>query len=52
MAAITSIDTIKASGMEDSLYEKWAGYFTAVSNGSLKLKATRLFSVLPQLTSQ
>ena len=52
MAAITSIDTIKASGMEDSLYEKWAGYYTAVSNGSLKLElATRFFSVLPTLTS-
>lgn len=52
IAAIQSIDTIKASGLEDSLYEKWAGYFAASSNAGLKLQMdSRLFSVLPTLTN-
>jgi len=52
IATIQSIDTIKASGLEDSIYEKWAGYYAAASNGSLKLELeSRAFSVLPTLTN-
>lgn len=52
IATVQSIDTIKASGLEDSLYEKWAGYYAAASNGSLKLEMeSRAFSVLPTLTN-
>ena len=52
IAAIQSIDTIKASGLEDKLYEKWAGFFAAASNASLKLELeSRIFSALPTLTT-
>ena len=32
IAGIQGIDTIKASGIEDGYYGKWAGYFTNASN--------------------
>jgi ATP-binding cassette subfamily C protein len=52
IATIGSIDTIKASGLETSMYEKWAGYFAAASNSRLKLELdNRMFTVLPTLTT-
>lgn len=52
IATVQSIDTIKASGLEDSIFEKWSGYFATASNGSLKLELeSRAFSVLPTLTN-
>lgn len=52
IATIGSIDTIKASGLENSMYEKWAGYFAAASNSRLKLEIdNRMFSILPTLTT-
>src|SRR5690606_13111958 len=38
IAAIRSIDTIKASGLEDKIYEKWSGYYAAASNSGLRLE--------------
>lgn len=52
IAVIHSIDTIKASGLESSMYEKWAGAFAASSNSKLQLELdNRLFTVLPTLTN-
>ncbi|MBG88991.1 MAG: NHLP family bacteriocin export ABC transporter peptidase/permease/ATPase subunit [Verrucomicrobiales bacterium] len=52
IAAIQSIDTIKASGLEDNIYGKWSGFFSAASNATLKLELeSRIFSALPTLTT-
>lgn len=51
IAGIQSIDTIKASGMEDSFFERWAGYFSNVTNARTQLEMdNRVFSVLPTVT--
>jgi ATP-binding cassette subfamily C protein len=51
IAGITSIDTLKASGLENSFFETWAGFFAAASNSRLELALeSRWFSVLPTLT--
>lgn len=52
IAALQSIDSLKASGLENAFYEKWAGYFTSASNAQLKLTLdSRMFSILPTLTN-
>ncbi|MTI10402.1 NHLP family bacteriocin export ABC transporter peptidase/permease/ATPase subunit [Curvivirga aplysinae] len=52
IAAIQNIESIKASGMESTFFEKWAGYFSASSNASLKLSMdSRMFSIFPTLSS-
>ncbi len=51
IAAIQNISAIKASGMENAFFEKWAGYFAASSNASLKLSMdSRMFSIFPTLS--
>ncbi|RVU33961.1 NHLP family bacteriocin export ABC transporter peptidase/permease/ATPase subunit [Hwanghaeella grinnelliae] len=52
IAAIQSIESIKASGMENTFFEKWGGYFAASSNASQKLAMdSRMFSIFPTLSS-
>lgn len=52
IAAIQSIEPIKASGMENTFFEKWAGYFAASSNASQQLEMdSRLFSIFPTLST-
>lgn len=52
IAAIQSIDSLKASGLENAFYEKWAGYFTAGANAQLRLTMdSRTFAILPTLTN-
>jgi ATP-binding cassette subfamily C protein len=52
IAALQSIDSLKASGLEHAFFEKWSGYFTASSNAQQKLVMdSHLFSVLPTLTN-
>jgi len=51
IAAIQNISAIKASGMENAFFEKWAGYFAASSNAGLKLSLdSRMFSIFPTLS--
>jgi ATP-binding cassette subfamily C protein len=52
IAGIQNIDQIKASGLENSFYEKWAGHFANMSNARVKLSLdNRVFSVLPTVTN-
>jgi ATP-binding cassette subfamily C protein len=51
IAALQSIESLKASGQENAFFEKWAGYFTSSSNAQLQLTLdSRLFGILPTLT--
>ncbi len=51
VAAIQSIDSIQASGLEDSFFVKWKGMFAGVSNSQLDLAIeSRYFSALPTIT--
>ncbi len=51
IAGISSIDSLKASGLENSFYETWAGFYAASANSKLDLALeSRYFSVLPTLT--
>lgn len=52
IAGIQSIDQLKASGLENSFFEKWSGYFTNASNAGLDLALeSRVLSVLPTVTN-
>ncbi|MBF0311240.1 MAG: NHLP family bacteriocin export ABC transporter peptidase/permease/ATPase subunit [Magnetococcales bacterium] len=52
IAAIQSVDSLKASGLESAFYEKWAGYFTSGANAQLRLTLdSRTFSILPTFTN-
>src|SRR5262249_52039559 len=52
LAAIHSMEDLKASGMEDSFFSKWAGLYAASSNSGMQLAlASMKFSVLPTLTN-
>ena len=51
IAGIQNIEAIKAGGMENVFFERWAGYFSASSNAKLKLSLdTRTFSIFPTLS--
>lgn len=50
LAALQSMETIKASGMESGFFDRWAGYFANASNARQDLETTnRLLGVLPGL---
>lgn len=51
IAGIGSIQSIKASGLENSFFETWNGFFAGESNSKLDLALeNRWFSVLPTVT--
>ncbi len=48
IAGIQSIETMKASGMESGFFDKWAGYFTKMSNAGQELQqSTQGVEVIP-----
>ncbi|MGI0489138.1 NHLP family bacteriocin export ABC transporter peptidase/permease/ATPase subunit [Pantanalinema rosaneae CENA516] len=52
IAALQSIETIKASGLEGDFFARWAGYYTKAINSQQELGvANQTFSVLPTLLS-
>ena len=44
IAGIQSIETLKASGMEDDFFAKWMGYFTKSSNAGQELQYSSQFA--------
>ncbi|MBH8563492.1 NHLP family bacteriocin export ABC transporter peptidase/permease/ATPase subunit [Nostoc sp. CENA67] len=52
IAALQSIETLKASGLESDFFSRWSGYYTKAINSQQELGATnQIFSVLPLLLS-
>ncbi|WP_445632366.1 NHLP family bacteriocin export ABC transporter peptidase/permease/ATPase subunit [Nostoc sp. DSM 114161] len=52
IAALQSIETIKASGLESDFFSRWSGYYTKAINSQQELGVTnQTFSVLPTLLS-
>ncbi|BAZ52076.1 ABC transporter, transmembrane region [Nostoc sp. NIES-4103] len=52
IAALQSIETIKASGLESDFFARWSGYYTKAINSQQELGTTnQIFSVLPVLLS-
>lgn len=52
IAALQSIETLKASGLESDFFSRWSGYYTKAINSQQELGATnQIFSVLPSLLS-
>ncbi len=52
IAALQSIETLKASGLESDFFSRWAGYYTKTINSQQELGMTnQIFSVLPTLLS-
>jgi ATP-binding cassette, subfamily C, bacterial len=52
IAALQSIETLKASGLESDFFARWSGYYTKAINSQQELGATnQIFSVLPLLLS-
>ncbi|UKO96706.1 NHLP family bacteriocin export ABC transporter peptidase/permease/ATPase subunit [Nostoc sp. UHCC 0870] len=52
IAALQSIETLKASGLESDFFARWSGYYTKAINSQQELGATnQIFSVLPVLLS-
>jgi ATP-binding cassette subfamily C protein len=52
IAALQSIETLKASGLESEFFARWAGYYTKAINSQQELGvANQVFSVLPTLLS-
>jgi len=50
IAALQSIETLKASGTESDFFARWAGYYTKAANSQQQLGITnQIFSVLPTL---
>jgi ATP-binding cassette subfamily C protein len=48
IAGIQSIETMKASGMEDDFFAKWMGYFAKTSNAGQDLQySTQLVQIVP-----
>jgi ATP-binding cassette subfamily C protein len=48
IAALQSIETLKASGLESDFFSQWSGYYTKAINSQQELGATnQIFSVLP-----
>jgi ATP-binding cassette, subfamily C, bacterial len=51
-AALQSIETLKASGLESDFFARWSGYYTKAINSQQELGMTnQTFSVLPTLLS-
>ncbi|MBD2564692.1 MULTISPECIES: NHLP family bacteriocin export ABC transporter peptidase/permease/ATPase subunit [Nostoc] len=52
IAALQSIETLKASGLESDFFSRWSGYYTKALNSQQELGITnQTFSVLPTLLS-
>ncbi|MBD2679333.1 MULTISPECIES: NHLP family bacteriocin export ABC transporter peptidase/permease/ATPase subunit [Nostoc] len=52
IAALQSIETLKASGLESDFFSRWSGYYTKALNSQQELGVTnQTFSVLPALLS-
>ncbi|MBE9182953.1 NHLP family bacteriocin export ABC transporter peptidase/permease/ATPase, partial [Oculatella sp. LEGE 06141] len=52
IAALQSIETLKASGLESDFFTRWAGYYTKAINSQQALGVTnQTFSVLPAFLS-
>lgn len=52
IAALQSIETLKASGLESDFFSRWSGYYTKAINSQQELGVTnQIFSVLPALVS-
>jgi len=50
IAALQSIETFKASGLESDFFSRWSGYYTKAINSQQELGVTnQTFSVLPPL---
>jgi NHLM bacteriocin system ABC transporter peptidase/ATP-binding protein len=50
IAGIQSIETMKASGMEDDFFAKWMGYFAKSSNAGQELQySSQLTQILPMV---
>jgi ATP-binding cassette subfamily C protein len=52
IAALQSIETLKASGLESDCFSRWAGYYTKAINSQQEMGMTnQTFSVLPPFLS-
>ncbi len=52
IAALQSIETLKASGLESDFFSRWSGYYAKAINSQQELGVTnQTFSVLPTLLS-
>jgi ATP-binding cassette, subfamily C, bacterial len=52
IAALQSIETLKASALESDFFSRWSGYYTKALNSQQTLESTnQIFSVLPILLS-
>jgi ATP-binding cassette, subfamily C, bacterial len=52
IAALQSIETLKASALESDFFSRWSGYYTKALNSQQTLESTnQIFSVLPTLLS-
>jgi ATP-binding cassette subfamily C protein len=52
IAALQSIETLKASGLESDFFSRWSGYYTKAINSQQELGVTnQTFAVLPTLLS-
>ena len=52
IAALQSIETLKASGLESDFFARWSGYYTKAINSQQELGVTnQTFSVLPTFLS-
>ncbi|MDF5731984.1 MAG: NHLP family bacteriocin export ABC transporter peptidase/permease/ATPase subunit [Rhizonema sp. PD38] len=52
IAALQSVETLKASGLESDFFSRWSGYYTKALNSQQELGVTnQTFSVLPTLLS-
>ncbi len=53
MSGFEMIETIKASGAENSFFERWTGYFATQSNAQITFnKANQFYNVIPSLLQQ
>jgi ATP-binding cassette, subfamily C, bacterial len=52
IAALQSIETLKASALESDFFSRWSGYYTKALNSQQTLESTnQIFAVLPVLLS-
>jgi ATP-binding cassette, subfamily C, bacterial len=52
IAALQSIETLKASALESDFFSRWSGYYTKALNSQQTLESTnQIFSILPVLLS-
>jgi NHLM bacteriocin system ABC transporter peptidase/ATP-binding protein len=53
MAGFEMIETIKASGAENSFFQRWAGYFAKQSNAQVNFnRANQFYGIIPPLIQQ